>query len=223
VADDLRRAPCILIFARLGGRLGLTHGRRGSLRRYRRWSSRPGGGKRRRESNASLFILVQIQAGPPAFAGFASYGWAGHAPVSRSEASEGCPAIARRATAGFIRFRCYAASAGQANLWFDARKRACPAVTHRAKAGCNEGCAAIAARAETAAARAPRSFASVVCQWPHSNGRNCRLIGALRAFRGYGICSKDHPARKGNLALRVKGRAICAPFFCALISQDRNS
>jgi hypothetical protein len=28
---------------------------------------RPGGGKRRRRSNASLFILVQIQAGPPAF------------------------------------------------------------------------------------------------------------------------------------------------------------
>jgi hypothetical protein len=30
--------------------------------------------KRRRESSASLFILVQIQAGPPAFAGFACFG-----------------------------------------------------------------------------------------------------------------------------------------------------
>jgi hypothetical protein len=27
-----------------------------------------------RESSASLFILVQVQAGPPAFAGFASFG-----------------------------------------------------------------------------------------------------------------------------------------------------
>ena len=40
-----------------------------------------------------LFILVQIQAGPPAFAGSASYGWAG---LPRSE---GCPAEAQRAKA----------------------------------------------------------------------------------------------------------------------------
>src|SRR5260221_3624778 len=39
---------------------------------------------------------------PPASAGFASYGWASHAWLYRSE---GCPAIARRATAGSIGWR----------------------------------------------------------------------------------------------------------------------
>jgi hypothetical protein len=42
---------------------------------------------------------VRSRLAPPAFARFASFGWASPK-VYRSEASEGCPAIARRATAG---------------------------------------------------------------------------------------------------------------------------
>ncbi len=44
---------------------------------------------------------VRSRLAPPAFAGFASFGSASHTKLYRSEASEGCPAIARRATAGF--------------------------------------------------------------------------------------------------------------------------
>jgi hypothetical protein len=43
---------------------------------------------------------VRSRLAPPAFACFASYSSASHAEVYRSEASEGCRAIARRATAG---------------------------------------------------------------------------------------------------------------------------
>ena len=43
---------------------------------------------------------VRSRLAPPAFARFASYGWASHAPLHRSEGSEGCPAVARRAKEG---------------------------------------------------------------------------------------------------------------------------
>src|SRR4051794_20639581 len=43
---------------------------------------------------------VRSRLAPPAFARFASYGWTCHTVPYRSEASEGCLAIARRATAG---------------------------------------------------------------------------------------------------------------------------
>ena len=36
-----------------------------------------------------LFILVQIQAGPPAFACFASFGWAGQQPPERGQSEAG--------------------------------------------------------------------------------------------------------------------------------------
>ena len=52
---------------------------------------------------------VRSRLAPPAFARFASYGSASHAVTYRSEASEGCPAIARRATAG---------SKGSASIYF---------------------------------------------------------------------------------------------------------
>jgi len=39
---------------------------------------RPGGGTLQRESGASLFILVRIQAGPPRFA-LTGYAWRSHA------------------------------------------------------------------------------------------------------------------------------------------------
>src|SRR5687768_7008942 len=45
---------------------------------------------------------VRSRLAPPAFACFASYGSASHAVAYRSEASEGCRAIARRATAGWF-------------------------------------------------------------------------------------------------------------------------
>src|SRR5713101_5019843 len=45
---------------------------------------------------------VRSRLAPPAFACFASYGSASHAEVHRSEASEGCRAVARRAKAGSI-------------------------------------------------------------------------------------------------------------------------
>jgi len=58
---------------------------------------------RRRESGATLYILVQFQAGSPAFARFASYGWASRDPLYRSEVNKGCPATARNAAPGSIR------------------------------------------------------------------------------------------------------------------------
>jgi hypothetical protein len=42
---------------------------------------------------------------------------------------------------------------------------------------------------------------------------NCRLIAALKAFPDCEIWSKDSPARKGNLALWLEGRADARPFF----------
>src|SRR6266852_782465 len=43
---------------------------------------------------------VRSRLAPPAFAGFASYGSASHAVTHRSEASEGCRVVARRAKTG---------------------------------------------------------------------------------------------------------------------------
>jgi hypothetical protein len=43
---------------------------------------------------------VRSRLAPPAFAYFASYGWASHAAPYRSEASEGCLAVARMAKVG---------------------------------------------------------------------------------------------------------------------------
>src|SRR5713226_9318026 len=43
---------------------------------------------------------VRSRLAPPAFACFASYGSASHAAAHRSEASEGCRVVARRATTG---------------------------------------------------------------------------------------------------------------------------
>jgi putative endonuclease len=43
---------------------------------------------------------VRSRLAPPAFACFASYGSASHAAVHRSEASEGCRVVARRAKTG---------------------------------------------------------------------------------------------------------------------------
>ena len=44
---------------------------------------------------------VRSRLAPPAFACFASYGSASHAVPHRSEASEGCRAVAQRAKAGY--------------------------------------------------------------------------------------------------------------------------
>jgi hypothetical protein len=89
-------------------RLRLTKANRGSVGPDRRWSARPGGGMRQRKNSASFSILVQIQAGPPAFAASRlRLGWPAtglprtkpsHAAVLRRKRA--CRAVARRAKAG---------------------------------------------------------------------------------------------------------------------------
>jgi putative endonuclease len=64
---------------------------------------------------------VRSRLAPPAFARFASFGWASHNVAYRGEASEGCLAVARRAKAGWLASR---ASAGQATMWPIVAKRA---------------------------------------------------------------------------------------------------
>src|SRR6267154_147227 len=82
---------------------------------------------------------VRSRLAPPAFACFASYGSASHAEAYRSEASEGCRVVARRAKTGrpqigSLPFASYG-SAGHAEACRSEASEGCRVVARRAKTG----------------------------------------------------------------------------------------
>src|SRR5216683_6487943 len=76
-------------------------------------------------------------------------------------------------------------------------------------------CAAASARQASPRSASQRQASPCRAVARRAKAGKCRLMAPLRAFRGCGIWSKDHPRARLIPSAGFEGRAVGAPFFCA--------